>query len=206
MLESDSDDVSSVTILWQLSIPDIPVLPLFTSIPFKIDVNTITAAVVRHTRRDGSRDSGHARIFPTPPSDPSEVTFQLVRRLKIRAHKREETRQSVTTRYIAFVGTSCCERVDVDVPEKEWVQMHDVSTSESSHSTKERGVWVQCAQFKSKLVFNVPPTFSIRDRLEWEVRPHLQLGAPNAHGSRSTFSSLRCRFLVSETMWSLRCL
>ncbi|KAI0697066.1 hypothetical protein C8T65DRAFT_729501, partial [Cerioporus squamosus] len=153
------------TVRIELSIPDVPVLPLFTPIPFKIDISTITATLTRRT--DGHRDSAHAPIFPTPPAAASEFSVQLIRRTKVRVKKREETLRSVRV---------CTPRKhdDVVVPEKEWVPMQDtsVSTSSSSHSrsNKETGVWVQCAQFTSRLVLNVSPTFSVGDRLEWEYR------------------------------------
>ena len=112
------------------------------------------------------------KVFPAPPADPSEITLQLVRRTRVRAHQLEATFQTITTRFLGFERVPC-EHVDVSVPKREWVPMNDVNASETLNPKKETGVWVQCAQFTSKLVFNVPPTYSVGDRIEWEVQPNL---------------------------------
>ncbi len=152
-----------MTTVWQLSVPDVPVFPLFTPVPFKVDVKTTTAQLTRRIKTDGRADSGPTQIFPTPPADASEFVFQLVRRTKVRVDKREETIQSVT-------ACAPCEHVDVNVPSKEWVPTPDAPGWSHLSSNQERGVWVQSAQYSSTLAFNVPPTFSVGDRLGWEVR------------------------------------
>ncbi|RPD55391.1 hypothetical protein L227DRAFT_309918 [Lentinus tigrinus ALCF2SS1-6] len=106
----------------------------------------------------------------------SEVTFQLFRRTTVRAHRREEKIHSVTTWFLGF-GRVPCEHVEVNVPEKEWVPMHGKNVSSNSNS-KNTGVWVQCAQFASGLVFNVPPTFSLTDRIAWEYFLKLKVTFP----------------------------
>ncbi|RDX43198.1 hypothetical protein OH76DRAFT_1361524 [Lentinus brumalis] len=157
------------TVRIELSVPDVPVFPLFTPVPFKVDVKTTTAKLTRRIKTDGRADSEATQIFPTPPADASEFVFQLVRRTKVRVDKREETIRSVT---------SCapCKHVDVDVPSKEWLPTPDALGWSHLSSNQERGVCVQSARYSSKLAFNVPPTFSVGDRLGWEY--HLKLKMP----------------------------
>ncbi|RDX41156.1 hypothetical protein OH76DRAFT_1365053 [Lentinus brumalis] len=157
------------TVRIELFIPGIPVFPLFTPVPFKVDVKTTTAKLTRRIPTDGRADAGPTQIFPIPPADASQFAFQLVRRTTVRVQKREETIQSVT-------ACTPCEHVGVNIPSKEWVPMPDALGWSHLSSNQERGVWVQRAQYSSKLVFNVPPTFSIGDRLAWEY--HLKLKVP----------------------------
>ncbi len=197
---SDSEDLPSVTTVRQLSIPDVPVFPLFTPVPFKVDVKTTTAKLTRRIPTDGRADTGPMQIFPTPPADASQFAFQLVRRTTVRVQKREETIQSVT-------ACTPCEHVGVNVPSKEWVPMPDAPGWSHLSSNQERGVWVQRAQYSSKLVFNVPPTFSIGDRLAWEVRIDDRAVSRTllSHKKSSTTSRSRCPFPGPTTTWRSRC-
>ena len=69
-------------LLEQLSLPDIPVIPLFTDIPFTLDIKTTTAPLSRAKADDHLMGKP---IFPAPPSTHSELSFRLTRQLKIRA-------------------------------------------------------------------------------------------------------------------------
>ncbi|KAI0697064.1 hypothetical protein C8T65DRAFT_28134 [Cerioporus squamosus] len=153
----------------ELSVPDIAMFPLFTPIPYKIDITTNTAPATRRSRDD----PGNAPIFPSPPTNAAAMTLELVRRTHICVERRETTLKS-TAAWFLGPGVRPPEAVNVDRVDKEWVTTQAADAGTPPRSTKEKGVWVQCAQFASRFLLNVPPTFSLGDhghlRVECEYR------------------------------------
>ncbi|TFK87658.1 hypothetical protein K466DRAFT_103212 [Polyporus arcularius HHB13444] len=156
----------------ELSIPDIAMLPLFTLIPYKIEVTTNTAPATR--RSNG--DPGNTQIFPSPPTNAAAMILELVRRTNVSVERRDTTLKS-TAAYFLGPGVRAPEPVIVDVAEKEWVV---TQAADARTKTKEKGVWVQSTQFSSRFVLDVPPTFSLGDpgRLKVECEYRLKLCVP----------------------------
>ncbi|TFK83755.1 hypothetical protein K466DRAFT_497860 [Polyporus arcularius HHB13444] len=134
----------------ELLYPDIPALPLFTDIPFIINVTTTTAPL---TRAQADALPENKPIFPPPPAIHSEINFRLMRITRIRATRfGAENAEDVAY----FLGANTIPSklaVETDLPPKEWVVV------QSSGGGEEKGVWVQRARFQTSVTLSVPPTF-----------------------------------------------
>ena len=148
-----SEASRSLSLSLQFSVPDIATFPLFTPIPYRIDITTETTPARRRSQ-DEPRD---AAVFPSPPRNPSEMTLQLWRRTNVSVgrHAAEMTLKSIAVQFLG-AGTRPPEPVNDNVPEKEWVV---TQAADARTKTKEKGSWVQNAQFWSHFYLNVPPTF-----------------------------------------------
>ncbi|KAI0691290.1 hypothetical protein C8T65DRAFT_670569 [Cerioporus squamosus] len=139
----------------ELVFPDLPVLPLFTDIPFIINVTTTTAPLTR-AKADAHPDN--KPIFPPPPAIHSEIDFRLVRHMKVRAkHRSRESIDDVAY----FLGANTIPSrmaVDTDLLPKEWVVVQHGGDSEEGGG-EETGTWVQRARFQTSVRLGVPPTF-----------------------------------------------
>ncbi|TBU44365.1 hypothetical protein BD309DRAFT_40979 [Dichomitus squalens] len=134
-----------------LSIPDVPVLPLFAELPFVIDITTTTAPLARAKADALPPDKP---IFPAPPVAHSEIQFRLYRNLVLSPKGYVWTTDDAVA---CFFGAGIDARdvvADIDLPEKQWVV-----DQVSPHDGEEKGSWVQRSVFTSKFTLNLPPTF-----------------------------------------------
>ncbi|KAI0691288.1 hypothetical protein C8T65DRAFT_670562 [Cerioporus squamosus] len=161
----------------ELSLPDIPVLPLFSAIPYIVHVETTTPPQTYAKAGESSKP-----IFPPVPTSPHEINFKLRRRLQMRA----EIQGSISTAdVVTILGGKEKERkripIECDIPEKKWVplvtQDHErekvgpgkvekVKGGGGTHSEKDgeaKGAWVQHATFHSVFSLNCPPTFGVQN-------------------------------------------
>ncbi|TBU44360.1 hypothetical protein BD309DRAFT_40846 [Dichomitus squalens] len=146
----------------ELALPDIPVLPLFSDIPYSITVTTSTPPLSRaHASEHSSKP-----VFPPVPRKAQEIDFVLHCFLKLRARlstgkanndvmtilgdKKEETNQVA---------------VESDIPDKKWVPLASVPADdkhekekEASEHGEEKGSWVQRATYQSTFRLNCPPS------------------------------------------------
>ena len=203
----------------QLALPDIPVLPLFSDIPYKITVTTTSAPLAREkAHADKDKGKGTTSTFPPPPRDPHELEFELEQRLQLRADifKGREGKASHTVATILGgkkekeKGTST--KIDIELPEREWVPLGAALVSDGKEKEKERaggdgagkGSWVQRATFQSTFRLNCPPAFAVQN-IDCNVRlpPPLYASLTSQCGSliwgSSTPSSSKCRSRGSAT-------
>ena len=134
-----------------MSIPDVPVLPLFAELPFVIDITTTTAPLTR-TKADALPPD--KPIFPAPPVAHSDIQFRLNRSLSLTPRGYVYTTDDAVAR---FFGTGIDPRdvvADIDLHEKQWVVDQN-----RSRGGEEKGSWVQRSVFTSKFTLNIPPTF-----------------------------------------------
>ena len=134
----------------QLLFPDTPVFPLFTDIPFIINVTTTTAPLSR-SKADAQPENKH--VFPAPPAMHTEVNFRLSRIMRIRA-QRYGSESVDDVAYLLGANTNPGQvAVETDLPPKEWVIVQPGGVGE------EQGAWVQRARFQTSVQFSLPPTF-----------------------------------------------
>ncbi len=108
-------------------------------------------------------------IFPAPPTAAQQLILELVRRTQVRVEDEERTFDSTVTQYL---GLNCLPSapVDMDLPEKEWMGVHDPDVDRRAQGGNARGMWVQSSCLRSSLTLDVPPTFNVSDMIECEVR------------------------------------
>ncbi|PIL37736.1 hypothetical protein GSI_01430 [Ganoderma sinense ZZ0214-1] len=167
-----------------VSIPDVPVLPLFAPLPFLITVTTMTAPMTRAKALSHPTDKP---IFPTPPQKHSDIDFRLYRNLVLHPEGFCWTTDEAVA---CFFGASTAAQdvvAEVEVAEKEW---HPEPEQTASGRGGETGRWLQRASFSSKFTLNVPPTFSaptivVNYYLSLKVRPE------SAAGSHACVNGLR---------------
>ncbi|RPD67563.1 hypothetical protein L226DRAFT_499814 [Lentinus tigrinus ALCF2SS1-7] len=170
----------------ELSLPDIPVLPLFSAIPYTVYVETTTAPQTRAKAGESSKP-----IFPPVPASPHQIDFRLRRRLQVRA----DIHGNISTADIAtFLGGKEKERdkafIESHVPEKEWVPFGRLADGKVASKTPEKasgssgeklgdaqGVWVQRASFQSTFTLSCPPTFGVQN-IQCEYKLALRVPFP----------------------------
>ncbi|KAI1782553.1 hypothetical protein LXA43DRAFT_905447 [Ganoderma leucocontextum] len=136
------------------SIPDIPVLPLFTPLPFLITITTMTPPM---TRAKALSHPQNKPIFPAPPQSHTDIHFCLCRNLVLCPEGFLWTAYEVVASFFG-AGTIAQDVVaDVEVAEKEWHP--EAEEIGAGGRGGEMGRWVQRASFSSKFTLNVP-TFS----------------------------------------------
>ncbi|KAI1783735.1 hypothetical protein LXA43DRAFT_1077589 [Ganoderma leucocontextum] len=163
----------------ELSLPDIPVLPLFSDIPYTISITTTTPPQP-HREQDAS--GGPCKpVFPPVPQSADELEFTLHRRVKLRA---KFMHVSLSGDVALFLGRKReNERaggpapVESELPEKEWAPV-DVEAALIADEkglgprktktgvdpdTLNLGAWVQRATFRSVVRLNCPPTFAVHN-------------------------------------------
>ena len=89
----------------QLAIPNIPVLPLFSDIPYTVTVRTTSAPT---TRAKAEAHPPDKPVFPPVPLAPDDLEFALRRHLKIRA---KYMRASASGDVVQILGGKEKERV-----------------------------------------------------------------------------------------------
>nr|VWO99828.1 Structural maintenance of chromosomes protein [Ganoderma boninense] len=164
-------DYSKVKV--ELALPDIPVLPLFSDIPYTITVTT-TGPPLAHEKADTDKGKGS---FPPLPRDPHELEFELQQRLQLRAgvFNGKEGRASSTVATILGGKKEKSKRaqvaVDVELPEREWAPAHASLVADDKEKGKEKasvheegkGSWVQRVAFRSTFRLNCPPAFAVKN-------------------------------------------
>ncbi|PIL28281.1 hypothetical protein GSI_09569 [Ganoderma sinense ZZ0214-1] len=146
-------DYSKVKV--ELALADIPVLPLFSDIPYIITITTTGPPVARE------KASAEKSSFPPLPRDPHELEFELQQKLQLRADifKGSEGRASSTVATI--LGGKKEKRaqiaVDIELPEREWTPVADEKEKEG------KGSWVQRVAFQSTFRLNCPPAFAVKN-------------------------------------------
>ncbi|KAM5536525.1 hypothetical protein V8D89_009802 [Ganoderma adspersum] len=150
----------------ELALPDIPVLPLFSDIPYIITVTTTGAPIAREK---ASADKG--TTFPPLPRDPHDLEFELQQRLQLRADTFRGKEGKATSTVATILGGKKEKRsqvaVGVELPEREWAPVDAslvASGKEKAGSASEgKGSWVQRASFQSTFRLNCPPTFAVKN-------------------------------------------
>ncbi|KAI0802031.1 hypothetical protein BC629DRAFT_1252909, partial [Irpex lacteus] len=112
-----------------LDLPDIEVIPIFTSIPYTITITTHTKPMARD---EGITDDS---LFPVPPTKPEEVSFWLESDVFMK------TKSWTANRNDNFVQTL----------DKVWIPEGEKKAG--------RGRWKQEVVFRSKLRLNCAPSF-----------------------------------------------
>ncbi|RPD67561.1 hypothetical protein L226DRAFT_566250 [Lentinus tigrinus ALCF2SS1-7] len=155
----------------ELSLPSIPVLPLFSDIPFTIRITTTTPPASR-SKADASPSD--KPLFPPVPLLPNGIQFSLLRKVRLRA-KMFTDRSSKDV--AVFLGEKksgqpygCAGPVETVPPVKEWVEVGSalVQDEKAKEEGKEagsdaKGSWVQRAVFHSTFRLDCPPTFAVHN-------------------------------------------
>ncbi|KAI1791734.1 hypothetical protein LXA43DRAFT_888775 [Ganoderma leucocontextum] len=138
----------------ELALPDIPVLPLFSDIPYTITVTTTSAPLSRE------KANADKAIYPPVPHDPHEIEFDLHQKLLFRA---QDYKGKASTSVATILGGKKEKRpqavVDVSLPEKEWAPFNSTLGGASGG----KGSWVQRATFQSTFRLNCPPAFAVHN-------------------------------------------
>ena len=143
--------------------------PLFTPIPYIIDITTTTAELFRWGA--GASSS----IFPAPPTTAGQYILELVRHTTVRVEEEECTFESTVTTFLG-INQLPSAIVDMELPEEEWMGVHDPYAKRRAQGGNTRGMWVQRSCLRSCLTLDIPPTFNVSDMVACEVRPpHLLL-------------------------------
>ncbi|KAI0688328.1 hypothetical protein BC835DRAFT_1373087 [Cytidiella melzeri] len=138
-----------------LVMPDIPILPVLTNIPFTLNIVTLS-------KPDHKDDSPSDKpIFPAPPLTPDALEFCLEQRVYICANGHESTSSDHLVCYVGGMGPSLpatvYKAVEVEVMDKEWLP--SVSDQKKTHC---KGQWKQEVIFKSSMQYTCPPTFTFQ--------------------------------------------
>ncbi|RDX41139.1 hypothetical protein OH76DRAFT_1489718 [Lentinus brumalis] len=146
------------------------------------DITTTTAVLFRWGA--GASSS----IFSAPPTTAQQLILELVRRTRVRVEEEERTFESTVTQYLGLNRLPSAP-VDVDLPEKEWMGVHDPDVKRSMQGGNARGMWVQRSCIRSSLTLDVPPTFNFNDMIECEYYLKLKIPLPG-HGNDVELDSL----------------
>ena len=168
--------------LAKFKLPDIPVLPLLTDIPYSISITAVSAPMTQAKSPPPDKP-----LFPAVPMGPDGVEFKLHRRLRIRT-KVFSTRAG--NDISCFLGKGAAEErnktpgkprppVDVEIPPREWIPEGAAAplgekdgkrvSSSGSGDPDGKGIWVQRATFGSTFRLDVPPSFALHN-IECAVR------------------------------------
>jgi len=137
--------------------PEINEFPLFTPIPFVIEVVTFSKSM-KHGEISAAKP-----IWPAPPTTPQEVRFELRRNVHVRTrHLNWQGSQKVTS-LGGFNGSAGT--VEVSTQDPEWVP---------SDTDGSRGKWKQSTSFSSTFTLTCPPTFNFPS-LILDYTSHIEL-------------------------------
>ncbi|KAI0345944.1 hypothetical protein BDW22DRAFT_1389932 [Trametopsis cervina] len=139
-------DYSNVKMI--LVLPDIPVFPILTPIPF-------TLSVVTMSKKMKQEDApANAPVFPAPPSTPQDIDFRIERQVRISAFQHSEVS---TEHFVSYVGGMGPEVTDSEAEfesmDKVWIPSRDDDEKEG------KGQWKQEVLIRSVLRLSCPPTF-----------------------------------------------
>ncbi|TFK85458.1 hypothetical protein K466DRAFT_601153 [Polyporus arcularius HHB13444] len=154
----------------ELSLPDIPVLPLFSDIPFTIRVTTTTAPLAR-SKADASPSD--KPVFPPVPVVPDGVQFVLERKVKLRANVFTDKSSRDAAVFLgkrkSGIRGGCAGPIETEPAVKEWVPSEGHEKDAKGEDTKggegldATGSWLQRAVFHSTFQLDCPPTFAVQN-------------------------------------------
>ncbi|KAI0691289.1 hypothetical protein C8T65DRAFT_745494 [Cerioporus squamosus] len=158
----------------ELSLPNVPVLPLFSDIPFTIRV-TITTAPLPRSKADACPSD--KPLFPPVPAEPKGVQFLLQRKVKLRAKAFTDNSSRDVAVFLgerrAGLPGGCAGPVEVEPVVKEWVPVEGQlaidkkdakgAQGDSGGSADAKGSWLQRAVFHSTFRLDCPPTFAVHN-------------------------------------------
>ncbi|KAI0684386.1 hypothetical protein C8Q76DRAFT_788686 [Earliella scabrosa] len=175
-------EVGRFPALEQLAIPNIPVLPLFSDIPYTITVRTTSAPIARSKAEAHPPDKP---FFPPVPASAHDVEFTVQRDVRIRAQYMVGSASETVAHFLGGKakqgGTSksyARPPVDVEVPQRVWLSLdangEPVVEGEEKGKEKQRaggsggdadakGVWAQRATFHSTFKLSCAPAFSVHN-------------------------------------------
>ena len=162
-------------------LPSIPVLPLFSDIPFTIRVTTTTPPIPQSKADAYPSDKP---LFPPVPVYPNGIRFVLHRKIRLRANAfTDKSGKDIAV----FLGErisgqpfGCAGPIEMELPVKEWVPLGGDSAlvrdakekekeTERSGDADAKGSWVRRAVFHSTFRLDCPPTFAVHN-IECNVR------------------------------------
>ncbi|PIL33878.1 hypothetical protein GSI_03584 [Ganoderma sinense ZZ0214-1] len=166
----------------ELSLPDIPVLPLFSDIPYAITVTTTTPPQPR--RSPEADPAGSKPLFPPVPQSADELEFALHRTVRLRAKYMRASESGDVALFIGKKRVLGSAPVETELPEKEWTTLREAERalvddggekkSEKGKGSPDvieaekgegegKGSWVQRATFRSVFRLNCPPAFAVHN-------------------------------------------
>lgn len=129
--------------------PDIRLVPIFTPIPFKCNIVTMSKPM---QRGDGTAEV--ETIFPAPPSKPQDIDFRLVRHVFLRANTWTENGNGKLASLGGLgSGGVPSEHLAVQLLDKVWVP-------ESGDEKKQKGRWKQEVEIQSVFTLTCAPSFA----------------------------------------------
>ena len=141
----------------QVTLPNVPELPIFTPIPITLHIATTS----RPMRREDSQKN--ELIFPSPPLSIANIELNLVLSVFLKAGNWIE----YGTEEIASLGgfgtsANASESRGITIPrihvtEQSWIP--ELGLSGKSDEKKQKGVWKQEASYTSTFQITCPPTF-----------------------------------------------
>ena len=159
----------------QFSIPDIPIVPLFTPIPYTLRIVTRT----KQMRKDDADQKSQKLLFPSPPTRLCDVQFYLKRHLVMKAHLFTTKCKEKATDLGAVDNTSSNNAngmpVAVEIKERDWVP---------SDADENVGTWLQESTFRSAFTLTCVPSFET-ETLQIKVRSRSFLAQRRSLCSRS---------------------
>ncbi|KAJ3557999.1 hypothetical protein NM688_g1171 [Phlebia brevispora] len=148
---------------WMLKLPAVDVYPIFTPIPFILEIVTLSKPMKREDVFQGA-------VFPAPPHSPrTGVELKLVRDVSIKAQHQDGTSFGSLVAYLGGFAhdESAGAEVQTEIPESIWIP-------DQAAQKKHLGTFKQAVTFKSSFTFHCAPTFmaetmSVRYTLELKV-------------------------------------
>ncbi|KAI0741772.1 hypothetical protein C8Q80DRAFT_1110257 [Daedaleopsis nitida] len=161
----------------ELALADIPVLPIFSTIPYSISVTTTSPPLSRSKANALPADKP---VFPPVPASPHDMEFKLNRRLKLTA---SGTIHEPTMDVASFLGGKEGERasapIEADVPGRLWVPLASATEDTYKETESEKGqvgergseaadpnamgMWVQRATYRSTFRLTCAPSFAVEN-------------------------------------------
>lgn len=152
----------------QMDMPAVPVLPLWTPIPIRIRILSLS----KKMKRDEWPEDSNKPLFPTPPTQTRELGMKLEVNASIKAGSRlrpENIRTYASA--LAGLGNKSSSAPLVVLP-KVWVPEAPSTSPASEKQGLDRhaeGRWRQEAQCFTKLILDCPPAFAM-DKIAIRVR------------------------------------
>lgn len=132
-------------------LPAIDAFPVFTPIPFTLNIVTVSKPMRREDIPQGEP------IFPAPPLTPKGVTFKLERSVFVQVHAWRSDGNQSTVGHLGGLSPEPApphfyDAVRTEGLEKVWVP-------ELGDEKKQKGTWKQEVNFLSNFQLACPPTF-----------------------------------------------
>ncbi|PSR74839.1 hypothetical protein PHLCEN_2v9553 [Hermanssonia centrifuga] len=134
-----------------LVIPSLDVLPIFTPIPFTLNVVTVSKPMKREETPEGES------VFPAPPLTPKGAEFRLERNVYVRTHNWATTSDGNPVAVLGGLAPTApnpkfYDHVQVEGMEKVWLPA-------LGDEKKQKGSWKQEVTFRSTFMLTCPPSF-----------------------------------------------